>query len=123
MKILAIEDNKANNVIYKDILSSLLGYEVIINEDGENLLETLNKERPNLIIMDLSLPKVSGLELIKKIRSNSNHKHIPIIAVSALLSSEISETVLNLGCQAYMEKPFDIKKLIEIVRKWEKIKL
>jgi len=111
-KILLVEDNEMN----RDMLSRRLkrkGYEVIIAVDGEEGVSTAKKESPDLILMDISLPKLNGWEATQRIKKDPETANIPIIALTAHALSGDREKALEAGCDEYEAKPLDLAQLIE----------
>ena len=110
-KILYVEDNEDN--IY--MLSRRLkrkNFDVIIATDGEEGVEKAKSDKPNLILMDLSLPKMDGWTATKIIKENDETKHIPIIALSAHAMEEHKASAIESGCDDYDTKPVDFKRLL-----------
>jgi len=115
-KILLVEDHPANIDVIRMGLE-LLGYTVTVAEDGKEAVEMAASELPDLIAMDILLPKVSGLEAVSRIRSNPKTKSIPILAATALAMSGDKEKCLEGGCDAYIAKPFTPKQLAAAIEK------
>ena len=115
-KILLVEDHPANIEMLRMGLE-LLGYTVTVAEDGEEAVELAAAELPDLIVMDILLPKVSGLEAVSRIRSNPKTKAIPILAATALAMPGDMEKCLKSGCDAYIAKPFTPKQLAAAIEK------
>ena len=110
-KILYVEDNEDN--IY--MLSRRLkrnGFDLVIARDGEEGVEAAEKEIPDLILMDLSLPKLDGWGATKTLKKNEKTQHIPIIALSAHAMQEHKESALQAGCNDYDTKPVDFARLL-----------
>ena len=110
-KILYVEDNEDN--IY--MLSRRLkrnGFDLVIARDGEEGVEKAEKEVPDLILMDLSLPKLDGWGATKALKKNEKTQHIPIIALSAHAMQEHKESALQAGCNDYDTKPVDFARLL-----------
>lgn len=110
-KILYVEDNEDN--IY--MLSRRLkrnGFDLVIARDGEEGVEAAEKEIPDLILMDLSLPKLDGWGATKALKKNKKTQHIPIIALSAHAMQEHKESALQAGCNDYDTKPVDFARLL-----------
>lgn len=111
-KILLVEDNEMN----RDMLSRRLirrGYDVTMAEDGEKGVELASSERPDIILMDLSLPVIDGWEATRRIKTNETTKSIPVIALTAHAMKSDEEKAINAGCDDYDTKPVDLKRLIE----------
>lgn len=110
-KILYVEDNEDN--IY--MLSRRLkrkGFDIIIARDGQEGVEAAEKEVPDLILMDLSLPKLDGWGATKALKNNEKTQHIPIIALSAHAMQEHKESALEAGCNDYDTKPVEFARLL-----------
>ena len=105
-KILIVEDNPKNMKLIEMSLRAK-GYALLKATDGEEALDMATKERPDLIIMDLRLPKMNGLEVTKKLREAPAFSRIPIIAITAYVVRGDKERVMNAGCNAYLPKPFN----------------
>ena len=111
MKILIVEDNEMN----RDMLSRRLikkGFEIIIAVDGEEGVKKTLNEKPDLILMDMSLPVMDGWEATKKLKSNSETSKIPIIALTAHAMAQDKEKALAAGCDEYDTKPIDLNRLL-----------
>ena len=115
-KILLVEDHPANIEMLRMGLE-FLGYTVTVAEDGEEAVEMAASEPADLIVMDILLPKVSGLEAVSRIRSNPKTKSIPILAATALAMPGDMEKCLESGCDAYLAKPFTPKQLAAAIEK------
>ena len=111
MKILIVEDNEMN----RDMLSRRLikkGFEIIIAVDGEEGVKKTLSEKPDLILMDMSLPVMDGWEATKKLKSNTDTSKIPIIALTAHAMAQDKEKALAAGCDEYDTKPIDLNRLL-----------
>lgn len=113
-RILVVEDNDRNRRLLKILLRSR-GYEVIEAVTGEEAMKYLRDHKPDLILMDIQLPNVDGLDLTKNIKSNPKTAHIPIVAVTAYAMKGDRERILEAGCDGYISKPIDTRKLILLV--------
>jgi len=105
-RILVVEDNNNNRYLIGYILGKH-GYEVIEAINGEEGLELSLKERPDLILMDIQLPGMDGLETTKRIRSSEVDGRVPIIALTSYAMTGDKERALKAGCTGYIEKPID----------------
>lgn len=110
--ILSIEDNPYNREMVRDLFESR-GYCVIEAVDGEEGILMAEKEKPDLVLLDIRLPKISGYEVAKKIRANPQLKNIPIIALTSYALSGDEKKALEAGCDAYITKPYDPKLMLE----------
>ena len=114
-KLLLVEDNEMN----RDMLSRRLqrkGFDVVFALDGQAAVELANSERPDLILMDMSLPVMDGWEATRRIKSEADIKNIPIIALTAHAMSGDREKALEAGCEEYDTKPVDFPRLIEKIK-------
>jgi two-component system, cell cycle response regulator DivK len=114
-RILVIEDTGNNRMILNDLLTNA-GFEVIEANDGEKGVAMASERRPDLILMDIQLPKVDGYEATRRIRSNPDLQHIPIIAVTSYALSGDEAKARGAGCDAYVAKPFSPRVILAKVR-------
>ncbi len=115
-KILLAEDNLATvDVMQKQL--KFLGYESIVAKDGKEAVEVAASYLPDLIIMDVSLPKMDGLEASSLIRKNPKTRSIPILAATAKALPEDSAKCLQAGCDDYIAKPFTHRELGAAIKK------
>jgi two-component system cell cycle response regulator DivK len=111
-KILLVEDNEMN----RDMLSRRLlrkGFEVVMAVDGGQAVTMAESERPDLILMDMSLPVIDGWEATRRVKASEATGHIPIIALTAHAMSGDREKALNAGCNDYDTKPIEMPRLLE----------
>ncbi len=109
--VLIVEDNEMN----RDMLSRRLkrkGYDVLIAVDGSEGIEMAKTHHPDLILMDMSLPKIDGWEATRQIKANEMTKDIPVIALTAHATSQDREKALAAGCDDFDTKPVDLKRLL-----------
>lgn len=116
-KILIVEDNDLNLKLFKDLLEAH-GYETIEIRDGLEAVPVVKRHRPDLILMDIQLPEISGLDITKKIKADKDICDIPIIAVTAFAMKDDEEKILKAGCQAYISKPISIVNFLDTIRKF-----
>lgn len=112
--VLYIEDNYHNRRIVRKILQSR-GYTVIEAEDGVTGLEMIQELKPPLVLLDIGLPEMDGLEIITRVRADSDLKNIPVIALTASAMRGDRERFLEAGCDDYLSKPIQAMKLINKV--------
>lgn len=115
-RLLLVEDNEAN----RDMLSRRLrrrGFEVLLAEDGESAIVLTASEKPDLILMDLSLPKLDGWETTRHIRATPETSTVPIIALTAHAMTEDRERAISAGCDDYDTKPVDFERLMGKIAK------
>jgi len=116
-KILIVEDNELNMKLFHDLLEAH-GYATVQTRDGLEALKIARDSSPDLILMDIQLPEVSGLEVAKWIKEDDNLKSIPIIAVTAFAMKGDEEKIRQGGCEAYIAKPISVAKFLETVDKF-----
>ncbi|MGC1560215.1 MAG: response regulator [Bradyrhizobium sp.] len=111
-KILLVEDNEMN----RDMLSRRLlrkGFEVVIAVDGGQAVTMAESERPDLILMDMSLPVIDGWEATRRVKADAKTAHIPVIALTAHAMSGDREKAFGVGCDDYDTKPIEMPRLLE----------
>jgi len=112
-----VEDNEYNRKIIRDLLSKN-NYELVEAQNGEAALDALAHRRPDLILMDVQLPKLSGLEVTRMIKADPALAHIPVIAITSFALSGDDRLALEAGCDGYIAKPFRPRDLLEIIRRF-----
>lgn len=113
-KVIIVEDNELNLKLFTDLLRAH-HYEVEGRRDGRDIIETVHNIMPDLIIMDIQLPNVSGLDLIETISSDAALSAIPILAVTAYAGKGDEERILSAGAKAYLSKPVSVMQFLEAV--------
>jgi len=116
-RILVVEDNETNMYLIGFILRNG-GYEVIEARSGEEGVELAIKEKPDLILMDIQLPGIDGLEATKRIRKSEAGEEIPIIALTSYAMTGDREKALRAGCTGYIEKPINPETFIGEIKKY-----
>lgn len=116
-KILIVEDNDLNLKLFRDLLTAH-SYEVIETKDGLEAIAITRDVRPDLILMDIQLPEISGLDVTRRIKADESICHIPIIAVTAFAMKDDEEKILAAGCEAYVSKPISIMPFLNTVRRF-----
>jgi two-component system cell cycle response regulator DivK len=116
LKILHVEDNPANRMIVRDLLE-FQGYQVVEAFDGGEALAAAEREHPDLILMDIQLPRVSGIEATRRIKANEDLRRIPIIAVTSFALSGDEQNAAAAGCDAYIAKPYRPRDLLQLIQK------
>lgn len=109
-RILVVEDNQDNMTLLSDVLHSL-DYEVIQATDGEQGMRLAGEYEPDLILMDLSLPRMDGWTATRHLKANPQLQHIPIIALTAHAMVGDRERALEAGCNDYISKPINLREL------------
>lgn len=113
-KILVVEDNPLNLELVRDILLGA-GYEVIEAEDGEKSLEIALREKPDLVLMDIQLPGLDGLEATRRMRAEPELAGIPILALTAHAMRGEEERALAAGCDGFITKPIRLREFSALV--------
>jgi CheY-like chemotaxis protein len=111
-RILVVEDNTDNMTLIADVLQSL-NYDVLQAMDGEQGVAMTTQEKPDLVLMDLSLPKMDGWTATRHIKADPEIQHIPVIALTAHAMVGDRERALKAGCDDYVTKPIDLKELAD----------
>lgn len=106
-RILVVEDNEKNRKLIRVVLKAK-GYEIIEAEDAETAINYLKTNVPDLILMDIGLPGLDGLQLTRQIKQNETTKKIPVIAVTAHAMRGDEEKILGAGCDDYISKPINV---------------
>ena len=114
-RILVVEDNDLNRKLFCDVLKAN-GYEVVPVADGSNVVGTAKKSEPALIIMDIQLPNINGVELIAQLKSDKALKPVPVLAVTAYAGKGEEDRIREAGAQDYLAKPVSIGPFMNSVR-------
>ncbi len=112
--VLCIEDNTTNMLLVSRVVEAE-GHRLVRAEDGERAVEELKLGAPDLILLDVNLPGMNGLDLARRIRDEMQYETVPIIAVTANVLVGDKERCLAAGCNDYLPKPLDIRRLREIM--------
>ena len=115
-KILIVEDNPQNMRLIEMVLRTK-GYTLLKVTDGEEAMDIATRELPDLIIMDIQLPKLSGLEVTRKLKETPAFSQIPIICLTAYAMTGDKERFINGGCDAYLSKPINTRELPGMIAK------
>ena len=115
--VLIVEDNELNMKLFNDLLEAH-GYETLQTKDGFKALELAREHTPDLILMDIQLPEVSGLEVTKWLKDDDDLSTIPVVAVTAFAMKGDEERIREGGCEAYLSKPITVATFIETVRQF-----
>ena len=115
--VLIVEDNELNMKLFHDILAAH-GYQTIQTRSGLDALELARRHHPALILMDIQLPEVSGLEVTKWIKEDDELRHIPVVAITAFAMKGDEERIRSGGCEAYISKPISVGHVLETVQQF-----
>ena len=115
--VLIVEDNELNMKLFHDLLAAH-GYTTIQTRNGLEALELARRHRPALILMDIQLPEVSGLEVTKWIKEDDELRTIPVVAITAFAMKGDEERIRSGGCEAYISKPISVSGFLETVHRF-----
>jgi two-component system cell cycle response regulator DivK len=115
--VLIVEDNELNMKLFHDLLEAH-GYNTVATRNGVEAIDLARRHRPDLILMDIQLPEVSGLEVTKWIKDDPELHAIPVIAVTAFAMKGDEERIRQGGCEAYLSKPISVAKFMETIRRF-----
>lgn len=116
-KVLIVEDNELNMKLFHDLLEAH-GVDTIETRDGREVLEIARTHRPDLILMDIQLPEISGLEVTKNLKADDELKSIPVIAVTAFAMKGDEQKIREGGCEDYISKPISVTHFLEVIQKY-----
>lgn len=119
VKILVADDNRSNTEIFRKRFEQM-GLQVIIVSDGGEVIDAVTSELPDLVLLELSLPGIDGLNIASALKRKSSTKHIPIIGLSSSLSPDDRKIMENVGFNDFVIKPIKIKELIMNMNAWIK---
>jgi two-component system, cell cycle response regulator DivK len=113
--VMIVEDNELNMKLFNDLLEAN-GYETVQTRNGIEAIALARAHHPDLILMDIQLPEVSGLEVTKWLKEDENLRDIPIVAITAFAMKGDEERIREGGCEAYLSKPISVVKFLETIR-------
>jgi len=116
-QVMIVEDNELNMKLFRDLIEAS-GYTTIQTRNGMEALDLARKHRPDLILMDIQLPEVSGLEVTKWLKEDDDLAHIPVVAVTAFAMKGDEERIREGGCEAYISKPISVAHFLETIRRF-----
>jgi two-component system cell cycle response regulator DivK len=116
-KVMIVEDNELNMKLFRDLIEAS-GYETVRTRNGLEALDLAREHRPDLILMDIQLPEVSGLEVTKWLKQDDDLHKIPVIAVTAFAMKGDEERIRQGGCEAYISKPISVPRFIETIKSY-----
>ena len=116
-KILIVEDNDLHMKLFNDLLQAH-GYETLQTMDGRRVLKLARDNRPDLILLDIQLPEISGLEVTKMLKSDDDLKDIPVVAVTAFAMKGDEEQIRKGGCEGYIAKPISVPTFLATIAKF-----
>ena len=113
-KVLIVEDNELNMKLFHDLIEAC-GHEILETRDGIEALKLARQHRPDLILMDIQLPEVSGLEVTRWLKEDDDLRSIPVIAVTAFAMKGDEEKIRSGGCEAYIAKPISVSNFLDTI--------
>jgi len=116
-KVLIVEDNELNMKLFHDLIEAC-GHEILETRDGIEALKLARQHRPDLILMDIQLPEVSGLEVTRWLKEDDELRKIPVIAVTAFAMKGDEEKIRSGGCEAYIAKPISVSNFLDTIGKF-----
>lgn len=114
--VLIVEDNELNMKLFNDLLEAH-GYATVKTREGTRVLEIAREHKPDLILMDIQLPEVSGLDLIRWLKEAQDLKSIPVVAITAFAMKGDEDRIRETGCEDYISKPISVLGFIETIKK------
>jgi len=115
--VLIVEDNELSMKLFNDLLQAN-GYTTLQTKDGREAMDLARKHRPDLILMDIQLPEISGLEITRMIKEDAELKGIPVIAVTAFAMKGDEEKIREGGCEGYIAKPISVSSFLQTVSRF-----
>lgn len=115
-KVLIVEDNELNMKLFQDLLEAH-GIDTVETRDGQNVLDIAREQKPDLILMDIQLPEISGLDITKNLKSDEELKGIPVIAVTAFAMKGDEQKIREGGCEDYISKPISVTHFLDVIGK------
>ena len=116
-KIMIVEDNALNMRLFSDLLHAH-GYQTVTTSDGLKAAALARQEMPDLILMDIQLPEISGLDITRELKADPDMKHIPVVAVTAFAMKGDEDKIREGGCEGYISKPISIVNFVQTVAKY-----
>jgi len=115
--VMIVEDNELNMKLFHDLLEAR-GYRTVETRSGVEALELARAHRPDLIIMDIQLPEISGLDVTRRLKADPELKVIPVVAVTAFAMKGDEERIRAAGCEGYLSKPISVAKFLQTVQQF-----
>ncbi|MCC6912426.1 MAG: response regulator [Rhodospirillaceae bacterium] len=115
--ILIVEDNELNMKLFNDLLQAH-GYNTLQAKDGRVVVDLTRKNRPDLILMDIQLPEISGLEITKMLKADDDLRSIPVVAITAFAMKGDEQKIRNGGCDGYIAKPISVASFLQTVSRF-----
>jgi two-component system cell cycle response regulator DivK len=112
--VMIVEDNELNMKLFHDLLEAN-GYMTMETRDGRKVMDMVRQQRPDLILMDIQLPEISGLDVTKLLKADQDLKTIPVIAVTAFAMKGDEQKIREGGCEDYISKPISVTRFLEVI--------
>jgi two-component system cell cycle response regulator DivK len=116
-RVLIVEDNDLNMKLFRDLLEAH-GYGALHTRDGLEVMDVVRREKPDLILMDIQLPEISGLEITRWLKDDPGLRHIPVVAITAFAMKGDEEKIRAGGCEAYLAKPISVTKFVATIKRF-----
>ena len=113
--VMIVEDNELNMKLFRDLLVAN-GYETVQTRNGLEAVDLARAHKPDLILMDIQLPEISGLDVTRQLKADPELFKIPIVAVTAFAMKGDEERIRQGGCEAYISKPISVTRFMEVIR-------
>ncbi|MAU98452.1 MAG: two-component system response regulator [Fulvimarina sp.] len=113
--VMIVEDNELNMKLFRDLLVAH-GYDTVQTRSGLEAMDLARAHKPDLILMDIQLPEISGLDVTRQLKADPELFKIPIVAVTAFAMKGDEERIRQGGCEAYISKPISVNRFMEVIR-------
>ena len=113
--VMIVEDNELNMKLFRDLIEAH-GYRTVQTRSGLTAMDLAREERPDLILMDIQLPEISGLDVTRQLKADEELRGIPVIAVTAFAMKGDEERIREGGCEAYISKPISVTRFIDTIK-------
>lgn len=113
--VMIVEDNELNMKLFRDLIEAH-GYRTVQTRSGLTAMDLAREHRPDLILMDIQLPEISGLDVTKRLKADAELKSIPVIAVTAFAMKGDEERIREGGCEAYISKPISVTRFMSTIK-------
>jgi two-component system cell cycle response regulator DivK len=114
--VLIVEDEPDNRAVLQTVVEDFVGARAVLAADGQEALDAIAREQPNLVLLDLLMPVLDGFTVAQMLKSDSATAQIPIVALSALARQEDEQAAREAGCDAFVAKPFDLDNVERTIR-------
>ena len=115
--VLIVEDNELNMKLFQDLLEAH-GVNTVGTDDGMTVMDLAREHKPDLVLMDIQLPEISGLEVTKWLKDDEELKHVPVVAVTAFAMKGDEQKIREGGCEDYISKPISVSSFMEVIERY-----